>query len=283
VSSIHLKEIFRLLGVNKDEKEVLRILDGTIPRVDFVNLGANGYGEEGFLVKKGRDMAVGTLQNVDGKWVFVAKGEGETEDKKDEKPGIKMSGATKQGLAAQIAALQKLHDEADEDDSAEGVPEEVLQVLGVVKDAEPEDKQEAKPEPDPKPAPEPEIQVPAHLQAMVKSITEAAGDAAESKEVQAQINALLGTLAPENQAVAAVSKRLDGELAEVKKHNAKLEKMVKALTQAGVAGGYLIPDGTQTKQETTKKSKAPNPFGAAPGMDLSKVGDDPDAIYTIPQ
>ena len=282
MSSIHITEIFRLLGVKKeDEKEVLRILDGTIPRVDFVNLGANRYGEEGFLVKKGRDM-FGSLQNVDGKWVFVAKGEGENDDKKDEKPGIKMSGATKQGLAAQIAALQKIHDEAAEDDSVEGIPEEVLQVLGVAKEAEPEDKQDAKPAEETPPA-EPEIPVPAHLQAMVKSITDAAGDAADSEEVQAQINAILGVLAPENQAVASVAKRFNSELAEVKEQNARLEKTLKALTEGVLASGYSIPDGTQTQQAPTQKSKAPNKFGAAPGMDLSKVGADPDSTYTLPQ
>lgn len=280
MSSIQLDTLLRFLGVSKeDEREVRRILDGTIPRVDFVNLGANGYGEDGFLVKKGRKM-LGTMKTVNGKVVFVAKGEDNPED---EKPGIKMSGATKEGLAAQIAALQKVHDEAEEDDSVEGIPEAVLQILGVTKEAEPEDKQEAKPEKDPEPASESTMDVPIGLEGLVKGLTDAAGASAETDEFKTLMGQLFGLLAPEQQALAEVSKSFKGELAARDNKIAQLEAAVKALVQGVGASGlsFRIPDGTDTKPSA--ETKPDNPFAAAAGMNLSGIGDDPKRRYKLPQ
>ncbi len=94
---------------------------------------------------------------------------------------------------------------------------------------------------------------------------------------------LLGMLAPEQLAMAEVSKSMKTALDARDQKIAKLEATVKAIAQGALAGGLSlkIPDGTDTKPSA--ENKPDNPYAAAAGMNLAKVGDDPKRRYKLPQ
>jgi hypothetical protein len=265
---MNLQTLLQLAGVQKEEQDVLRIVDGDLERVDIVDLGANGYGEEGFLVKKGRKM-LGKMTIKDGKFVFVTK-----EKDEDEKPAtVKISTAVKDAVEAKVTELQEMLKGAEIDDDAEGIPDEVQRILGVKKEADPEVKEDEEAAADEPKATD--VPLPANLAALTKSIEEIAGDNADSEEIQAIVATLMGALSPEHQAVAAVSKRFDSEMAALKKQNTKLEETLKALTQSVATAGFTIPDGSQ-HPAPAPTNNAPSKFSALPGVDLSTVGGDND-------
>jgi hypothetical protein len=157
-----LEEMLKLLGITEKDANAIRLIDGVVPSVDFVDLGANGTGESGFLVKKGRrpmKSPFGKLTVDDnGNFVLtapVAKGaEGaETEI-------AKLSKANKAALAelvtsqeTQLEALKKALSECEEDDAAEDMPEQIKTMLaGLAKGITVEEPAaEADPEPDAEP------------------------------------------------------------------------------------------------------------------------------------
>ena len=132
-----LEEMLKLLGITEKDASVLRLVDGVVPSVDFVDLGANGTGERGFLVKKGKKMpkpSIGQLTvDENGNYVLkapVAKGADE------ETPAAKLSASNKAALAELVSAqeakleeLKKALDESEEDDSAEDMPETIKTIL----------------------------------------------------------------------------------------------------------------------------------------------------------
>lgn len=131
--NITLDEFMKMLESGKQITTATRLIDGVVPRVDFVDAGANGEGENGFLVKKNRKGS----QTMDGqltyneelqKWEIVQKSaEGETEP-----TPIKMSADAKAALGdvlsaskAKIEALEKAIGSAEDDAEATDIPEAI--------------------------------------------------------------------------------------------------------------------------------------------------------------
>ncbi len=284
--------LLRLLGMEKAEQDVLRIVDGNTPRIDFVDLGANGEGETGFLVKKGRKMLGKLTVLADGTFGFVAKGaEG---DDKEKDTALKMSAKAKADLAAKLAAITKAVEAAEEDDSIDGLPEELNALLAgmATKAAEPpaEGTPAAEPEPEPAPAADDgtfkvgDMTLDGDLAKMAKAIYEKAGDRAESDEFQAEMvekfAPLVELLDPQTHKTQQVAKRLDGEMAEIRKEMATLKKENDAL-KAGMLSSMFVPGGAPDPeaQPTKKKRKTPR---ILPGQDIAEVAKDGDFDF-IPQ
>lgn len=266
--------LLRLLGMEKEQRDVLRIVDGNLPRIDFVDLGANGEGETGFLVKKGRKMLGKLTVNEDGTFGFVAKGA--DDDKKD--TALKMSAKAKADLAAKLAAITKAVEAAEEDNSIEGLPDELNALLAgmATKAAEPPAEDPPKAEPDPSPAADDgtfkvgDMTLDGDLAKAAKAIYEKAGDRAESDEFQAEMvekfAPLVELLDPQTHKTQQVAKRLDGEMADIRKEMAALKAENNSL-KAGMFNPLVIPSGAP-EGEPTKKKRTPR---LLPGQDIGEV------------
>jgi hypothetical protein len=288
MSLIPQEILLRLFGMEKEQRDVLRIVDGNTPRIDFVDLGANGEGETGFLVKKGRKMLGKLTVNKDGTFGFVAKGaDGETGDEKD--TALKMSAKAKADLAAKLAAITKAVADAEEDDSIDGLPDELNALLAgmATKAAEPPAEEPPKAEPDPAPAADDgtfkvgDMTLDGDLAKMAKAIYEKAGDRAESDEFQAEMvekfAPLVELLDPQTHKTQQVAKRLDGEMAEIRKAMADLKAENDSL-KAGMFNPLVIPSGAPEGQPI-KKKRTPR---LLPGQDIGEAAKNGDFDF-IPQ
>lgn len=122
----------KMIESGRTVRTATRLIDGVIPRVDFVDAGANGEGENGFLVKKNRkgsDTMPGMLQYDEKgeKWVIVQK----SDDTAEATP-IKMSADSKAALTtvltaskAKLEALEKALGDSEDDAEATDLPEAI--------------------------------------------------------------------------------------------------------------------------------------------------------------
>ena len=310
--SLTLEQLMELLGITKKEASVLRLVDGVVPSIAYVDLGANGTGENGYLVKKGRTLMttpMGTLQkDAQGNYIFATVAKAANPD------AVKLSAANKsavtEAIAAQetqIADLKKVLDESEEDDAITDLPESVKTLLagmakGVDIDEPKVDPEHAEPKtepiapvaknadgvgPDPVPA-EPgtfaigELVLTGNLATIAKGMADAAGEGLDEAELIAAIEPMMALQAKHTpneattQAMATVTKRMDDKFAALATENAELKAAVMAMGAGGLMGMGIVPDGTQTAP--TKKGKGNDAPAFLPcGQDLGKFasGDGP--------
>lgn len=304
---MNLEELLKLLGITEKEALVRRIVDGVVPSVDFVDLGANGQGESGFIVKKGRNM-VGTISKDElGNFHFVQP-ERIAKAKKVPKGNKEALAAL---MAQQKAALDKLSkamEDVEEDEESTEMPEEIKAILAemsksfgdepkpipepaetpkaeaapVTKGAEPAP--EAKP--DDKPADAFDLDgsvLTGGLAQIAKGMTEAAegikdvellGTLKTTLAGMAKLQQRLDPASANTQAMVAVNKRMDSEMADLKKQNSDLTAKLDAIMASGFLGMAPIKDGAPTAEPTQKGAKN-GAFSLPVGQDIgSFVGRD---------
>lgn len=310
---ISIDELLKLLGITEKDAEATRLVDGVVPAVHFVDLGANGEGENGFLVKKGRKTMLGKLtRDENGSFEFVKK------SATGEESPIKLSASNKAALVAmvddqksKIGELEKALEGAEEDDSAEDMPEAIKTILGgMAKAFEPEapaagapadptaaddgkavdDSQKSAtddPEPDPVPAADGaftigETVVTGELAKYAEGLTKTAGEQMKDPEFAGALEQQIAGMAAlqskidPGQAMATVSKRMDDRFTKLEQENADLRVKLDAMAAAGGLPGLTVPDGVPTPAPTQKGAKKTGLIPA--GQDLAKYasGDGPD-------
>lgn len=309
-----LDELLKLLGITEKDAEATRLIDGVVPAVHFVDLGANGEGEGGFLVKKGRkDMKIGKLnRDENGNFDFVKKSAEDGDDP------VKLSAGNKAALVAlvethkaKIGELETALSGAEEDEAATGMPDAIKTILGgMAKSFETEeapaadDGATAEPSeksadgdgdgdttgPDPVPAADDtftigETVVTGNLAKYAAGLAQAAGEQLKDNEFaagfeqqiagMAALQAQLDPNSATNQAVAQVSKRMGDRFAKLEQENANMRAQIEALTAVGTLGGLMVPDGTPAAEPTKKNAKPAAPR-IMPGQDIGRLDLDGD-------